>query len=155
MITIYKNPNGDTRTAPKDVTFEQFKISNDMHRKDVSESILFLTDILKDKRFLHDRTKIIYEKEFFRDYKNTIETGADFTKSEWYKMHIKLERHHPTSYLHEDFNLLDLIETICDCVCAGLARSGEVRPMEFNQEIVNLAVKNTIKLLEKNIEVKE
>lgn len=35
MITIYKNPNGDTRTAPKDISFEQFQEANDMHKQDV------------------------------------------------------------------------------------------------------------------------
>lgn len=34
-ITIYKNPNGDTRTAPKNVTYEQFQKANDMHITDV------------------------------------------------------------------------------------------------------------------------
>lgn len=31
MIEIKKNPNGDTRTAPKGITFEQFQEANDMH----------------------------------------------------------------------------------------------------------------------------
>lgn len=35
MIIIYKNPNGDTRTAPEGITFEQFQEANDMHIEDV------------------------------------------------------------------------------------------------------------------------
>ena len=35
MIEIKKNPNGDTRTAKKDVTFSEFQKANDMHRQDV------------------------------------------------------------------------------------------------------------------------
>ena len=37
MVTIYKNPNGDTRTAPKNVSFEEFQEANDMHREDVNQ----------------------------------------------------------------------------------------------------------------------
>ena len=155
MIEIKSNPNGDTRTAKKDVTFEEFKKANDMHRKDVAAAINFLSDRLKAKMYFNDRTKILAEKDFYCDFRNTLETGVDFTKSEWYQMHIREERHHPTSYLHEDFDLLDLIETICYCVCAGIARSGEVRPMEFDDKIVKIAVENTIKLLKNNICLKK
>ena len=35
MIKITKNPNGDTRTAPKGITFEQFQQANDTHIQDV------------------------------------------------------------------------------------------------------------------------
>ena len=37
MIEIQKNPNGDTRTAPKGITFEEFQEANDMHIEDVKE----------------------------------------------------------------------------------------------------------------------
>ena len=35
MSIIYKNSNGDTRTAPKNVTFKEFQKANDMHKQDV------------------------------------------------------------------------------------------------------------------------
>ena len=35
-IIIKKNPNGDTRTAKGEVTFEEFAHSNDMHISDVN-----------------------------------------------------------------------------------------------------------------------
>ena len=34
-IVIHKNPNEDTRTAPKNITFEQFQEANDSHIADV------------------------------------------------------------------------------------------------------------------------
>ena len=34
-IVIHKNPNGDTRTAPKGITFKQFQEANDSHIADV------------------------------------------------------------------------------------------------------------------------
>ena len=44
---------------------------------------------------------------------------------------------------------------ICDCVCAGLARSGEVRDLEIRSDILELAVKNTARKLADNIVVVE
>ena len=42
---------------------------------------------------------------------------------------------------------------IADCVCAGKARSGKVRPIEINEEILKKAVDNTVKLIDKYTEV--
>lgn len=154
-MIIHKNPNGDTRTASKNVSFEDFQKANRWHIQDVDLAMNLLVEQLNKQRYKHDHTKTEKEELFYRDFKNTLETDADFTKEEWYQYHIHEERHHPTSYLHPDFNLLDLLETICDCVCAGLARSGEVRPMEFNDDIVKLAIQNTIKFLTGRIEVKD
>ena len=36
-ITIHKNPNGDTRTAPKGITFKQFQEASNVHVVDVTE----------------------------------------------------------------------------------------------------------------------
>lgn len=36
-IIIEQNPNGDTRTAPKDVSYEEFQKANDMHISDVKK----------------------------------------------------------------------------------------------------------------------
>lgn len=154
-MTIYKNPNGDTRTASMDASFEDFQKANRWHIQDVNMAMYLLVKQLNKQRDKHDYTKIEQEKQFYRDFKYTLETGADFTKGDWYQYHIHEERHHPISYLHKDFNLLDLMETICDCVCAGLARSGEIRTMEFSNEIVKFAIQNTIKFLMSNIEVKD
>ena len=154
-MIIYKNPNGDTRTASKDVLFEDFQRANRWHIQDVNLAMYLFVEQLNKQRFMHDYTKIESEDLFYRDFKNTLKTGVDFTKGKWYQNHIHTERHHPISYLHSDFNLLDLLETICDCVCAGLARSGEVRLMEFNDAIVRLAIQNTIKFLTDKIRIEE
>ena len=45
-------------------------------------------------------------------------------------------------------NLLDVIEMIVDCVCAGKTRSGEVRELEVSLEILNKAFQNTVKLID-------
>ena len=57
MIEIKKNPNGDTRTAPKDVTFEQFQEANDMHIEDVKSVMYELSRMIDHRGENHDCTK--------------------------------------------------------------------------------------------------
>ena len=152
-ILIVKNPNGDTRTAPKGITFEQFQEANDSHRLDVRNVMRAIADIIRDNGEAHDYTKKTHEKEFYRDFLATMNDGADFVNGEWYQLHIHKERHHPLSYCQEDINLMDIIEMVVDCAVAGLTRSGEVRPMEVNAEILQKAVNNTIQFISKMVEV--
>lgn len=154
-VYIKHNPNGDTRTAPKDITFEQFQEANDSHRDDVSNVMERLATILYNRGCMHDWTKKTYEKLFYDNFLSTMNHGTNFVEDEWYQLHIKYEKHHPFSKCHDDIDLLDIIETIVDCVCAGKARSGEVRPLEFNQEILEKAVKNTVALVDNLTEVVE
>ena len=51
-------------------------------------------------------------------------------------------------------NLLDVIEMIVDCVCAGKTRSGAVRDLEISTDILEKALKNTVKLVDGMTEVK-
>lgn len=55
----------------------------------------------------------------------------------------------------DDVNLVDVMEMVCDCVCAGLARSGSVRPVEIPSDILQKAVANTAKLVEDMCEIVE
>ena len=55
----------------------------------------------------------------------------------------------------DDVNLIDVLEMIADCVCAGMARSGEIRDLEINPDILNRAVHNTAKLIKDMIVVEE
>ena len=41
-----------------------------------------------------------------------------------------------------------------DCVCAGMARSGEIRDLEINSDILNRAVQNTANTIKQMIVVK-
>ena len=148
MITIYKNPNGDSRTAPKNITFEDFQKANDMHRQDVKNVMNHLALQLMKQGDIHDFTKKSHEKLFYDNFLSTINNNTDFVNDEWYQLHIKEERHHLSSYLHQDINLLDVIEMIVDCVCAGKSRSGEIRPLEIDQEILTKALNNTVKLID-------
>ena len=155
MIEIKKNPNGDTRTAPKGITFEEFQEANDMHIYDVASVMYELSKMVDSAGEHHDCTKKSQERMFYRDFVNTQENGDDFTKSEWYSLHTKAERHHLLSCCPEDVNLIDVLEMIADCVCAGMARSGEIRDLEINPDILNRAVQNTAKLIKDMIVVEE
>ena len=154
MIEIRKNPNGDTRTAQKDVSFEQFQEANDMHIEDVRSVMYELSKMVDARGENHDCTKKSQERMFYRDFVNTQENGDDFTKSEWYSLHTKAERHHLLSCCPEDVNLIDVLEMIADCVCAGMARSGEIRDLEINSDILNRAVQNTANIIKQMIIVK-
>ena len=147
-IELRKNPNGDTRTAPKDVTFEQFQEANDMHRTDVFRVMYKIADMITTKGARHDWTKKEDERQFYSDFMDTIHYGYNFVEGRWYKEHIELERHHLLSRCPDDVDLLDVIEMIVDCVCAGKTRSGEVRPLEISDDILKRAVANTVKLVD-------
>lgn len=152
MIEIKRNPNGDTRTATKDVTFEEFREANKQHILDVMNTMIMLSSALRKRAYRHDFTKVIKKEQFYKDFKDTLESNFNFIEGEWYQEHIAKERHHLTSKCPEDVNLIDVIEMICDCVCAGLSRSGEVRELEITDEILKKAVNNTVELLTSNIE---
>ena len=153
MIKIKKNPNGDTRTAPKNVSFEDFQEANDMHISDVSSVMYEISRMINNRGTNHDYTKKSQEKLFYENFLSTMNKGTDFTKDEWYQIHIKEERHHLLSNCPNDVNLIDILEMIVDCTCAGLARSGEVRPMEINDDILHKAIDNTIELIKSMVEV--
>ena len=155
MIKIKKNPNGDTRTAPKNVSFKDFQEANDMHISDVNNVMKFLSNCVIFRGMLHDYTKKSQEKLFYDNFLSTINNGTDFIKDEWYQFHVQMERHHLLSHCPDDVNLIDVLEMIVDCTCAGLARSGEVRPMEINDDILHKAIDNTVELIKSVVEVEE
>lgn len=148
MVTVTPNPDGDTRTANTNVTFEQFQKANDMHMDDVRKTMNQISIMIQDAGIHHDWTKKEYEREFYRDFKDTMLGGGDFTKKEWYLKHIALEDHHPLSYCSGTLDLLDLIEMVVDCVCAGKARTGEVVRPALPNYILQHAMANTWDLVE-------
>ena len=146
-IIIKKNPNGDTRTASKNISYEEFQEANDMHKRDVYEVMKYLSRLISVTGLSHDFTKKREEQLFYKNFLSAMNNGTNFVEDEWYQLHINEERHHLLSRCPEDVNLIDVIEMIVDCTCAGLARSGEVRGLEINSEILEKAVQNTVKLI--------
>ena len=155
MSIIYKNSNGDTRTASKNVTFKEFQKANDMHREDVKNTMNEVAFLLMEKGKKHDWTKKDYEKMFYNNFLSTLNNGTSFIEDEWYQLHIEKEKHHLFSKCHDDVDLLDVIEMVVDCVCAGKARSGEIRGLEINQEILDKALKNTVKKINEMVKCEE
>lgn len=157
-IKIKRNTLGDTRTATKVPTFYEFEESNRSHVKDVSNMMNSIAEEIMSIGAIHDYTKINDPERslFYRELCATIEGKTDsFVDGEWYPMHCKTERHHLNEYCPDNVNLIDVLEMICDCVCAGMARSGEVRPVEISPEILQKAVENTVKLCKEHVEVIE
>ena len=153
MVIIKKNPNGDTRTAKKDVSFEEFQESNNMHIEDVKNVMCELADRISNAGVEHDFTKKTKEELFYRDFRSAMNLGINFVNNEWYQYHIQQERHHLLSNCPQDVDLIDVLEMISDCVCAGKSRSGGVRPVEISTEILELAFKNTVKLIDGIVKV--
>ena len=154
-IEIKKNPYGDSRTAPKDTDFISFSEATDWHRSDVRKVMVCIADMIKEAGKNHDWTKTgEYEIEFFRDFKAALEGKQEFIDGTWWPMHVTTERHHLLSYCPDDVNIIDVLEMIVDCTLAGLTRSGTVRPVEIDSEILKKAVDNTVELIKNNVELK-
>ena len=146
---IKKNSLGDTRTATRVPTFYEFNEANISHRTDVKSMMSSLADAIKTTGENHDLTKIQEPERslFYRELCEKIAGKMDrFTDGEWYPMHCKTERHHLNEHCPDNVNLIDVLEMICDCVCAGMARSGSVYPVTIPNEILQKAVENTVNM---------
>jgi hypothetical protein len=93
---------------------------------------------------------------FYDDMCATIRGERDFFDGEWSKLHYyEKERHHLKRHCPDDVTLIDVVEMVCDCVSAGMARSGEVYDLDIDEAILSKALKNTVNLLKEQIEVVE
>ena len=126
-----------------------------MHIRDVSRVMHRLSNLLFEAGDGHDWTKKFYEENFYDDFMDTIVNGSNFIESGWYKRHINYERHHLLSRCPDNVDLLDVIEMIVDCVCAGKTRSGGVYPIDIPDDVLKRAVANTVKLVDDITEVED
>lgn len=156
-IKIKRNTNGDSRVAKSVPDFYEVSDANRLHREDVKDMMNALAEEIKLAGGNHDWTKAVepYESNFYRDLCNTIEGRIKFEDGQWNKDHYALERHHLLRRCPEDVNLIDVLEMICDCVCAGMARSGEVRDLEISEDILLKAVKNTVEMCKEAVVFEE
>lgn len=157
-IKIKKNTNGDSRVAKQVPTHSEFMDANYSHRREVADMMDAFAEELSSKGRKHDWTKIDepYSSMFYRDLCNTIEGKMEFMEGQWANLHYNvLERHHLNRNCPEDVNLFDVIEMLCDCVCAGAARSGDFYDITVSPEILEKAVNNTVKILKNNVEIED
>ena len=155
-ITIKKNSLGDSRTAARVPSREEFSESNNSHRNDVSNLMNAFADELRERAARHDWTKVEepYATMFYELLTSAIRGEKDFEEGEWAKLHYcELERHHLTRHCPDDVTLFDVIECICDNVAAGLSRAGYVFPLELPGEILQKAFANTLEYIKTAVEV--
>lgn len=170
MIIIRKTKNADSRTA-EDTSRKALLDDTIRHQNEVFYCMLFLADKINNAGLNHDWTKTD-DKELFRckdgrkdtaqnlfyqDYKNhqgeTQNDGELFKKDCWNQIHIHNERHHLNGHVPDDVNLIDVLELICDCVCAGKGRYGGIDKKYFMiGEVLEKAYWNTVDLIDKNTE---
>ena len=158
MIEIKKHTEGDSRVAKESPTFADFMTANYEHIEDVRNLAEFFASGLIKRAKIHDWTKIKepYRSMFYRDLCGTIEGRMDFFDGKWSKLHYEeLERHHLKRHCPDDVNLIDVIEMVCDCVAAGMARSGEIYDIDISPDVLTKAVENTAKLLAEECKVVE
>jgi hypothetical protein len=158
MIKIKKHTEGDTRVAEGVPTIRDFDSANYDHVEDVKNLAYQFSEMLNKQVCDHDWTKLKepYRSMFYRDLCNTIEGKMDFFDGKWSSLHYnELERHHLKRHCPDDVNLFDVIEMICDCVAAGMARSGDIYDVDIPAEVLTKAVKNTVELLKSEIQVVE
>lgn len=152
MITIKKSPTADTRTCDvSKVSISDLLSSSEQHIHDVIRALDFFIEMMDTARGTHDYDKIENIDRFYADF------VTKFKQTGWWDNHRKIHRHH-LNYadgVPADVNLVDVIEYICDCVMAGMARSGSVYDITLPNEVLFRAFQNTVELLKKNVEVEK
>lgn len=152
MITIKKSETADSRTCDyKSVSRDTLRSSTLSHISDVEKAMQFFSDLIINQSKEHDSHKLYTIDWFYETFKN------GFENKDWYNDHKKNTRHHlkDNPYLIDDVNLVDVFEYICDCVCAGLSRSGNVYDLDIDEKILVKAFNNTVEMLKKNIVVED
>ena len=90
---------------------------------------------------------------FYKDFTSGL-LGREFKSLPWYQKHLT-ERHHLNESCPEDVNLIDVLEMVIDCSVAGLARSGNIFPINISNEILQKAIENTKQMIIDNVEIEE
>ena len=156
VVDINKLPSTNSREAKKgNISFEDFSNETNIHREDVKNVLYFLASKLEEAGDKHDWTKKERERQFYDSFTAAKEKGLDFKKDAWYKYHVTTERHHIASHVAKDINLIDVLEMISDCCCAGLARSGEIRDIEIKPDVLMKAFNDTVQLTKDSIKLDE
>lgn len=152
MIRISKSQTADTRSCDfKSVSKETLLESSGQHINDVRRGLAFFSNRLNHLADVHDYDKITDIDTFHRDFVTGFET------TEWWDRHRQLNRHHLNAAdgVRDDVDLLDVLDFIADCVMAGMARTGEVYPLELPPDLLEKAFQNTVNKLKAVVTVAE
>lgn len=153
-ITIKETKNCDTRALKPGQELDKNKVKEDTekHIEAVRLCGLFFCDMIIKQFEKHDHTKLGEYLPAFTKALSSGFKGKEFKNQDWWKIHLT-ERHHLNDSVPEDVNMVDVLEMICDCVSAGMARTGEVYDITISNDVLQKAVKNTVDLLIDNIKV--
>lgn len=155
-IQIQETKKADTRALDleKGERLKQSDVKRDteLHIKAVELCGAFLCDKIKEQFKEHDHTKLGEYLPAFTEALSTGFKGKEFKEQDWWKIHLT-ERHHLNDSVPEDVNLIDVLEMICDCVSAGMARTGKVYDVTLSSETLKKAFDNTVQMMKDNIEV--
>lgn len=155
-IIIKRSKDADTRSAKQGTTKKELLQNTYSHISDVNNVGNWLANKFKEQLKKHDYTKVDYIDEFYQDFNEQLTNGkGNFKEMNWFKNRHMTERHHLNDSVPDDVNLLDVLEMVVDCTCAGLARSGDVYPITIPQGVIELAIENTKNLIIENSEVEE
>jgi hypothetical protein len=152
MIIIKKSQTADTRTCDYAKVSKETLINSTIdHIEDVRDAMSYFGNMLLIASIKHDADKLSSIGQFHADFL----TG--FKEHSWWDNHKKITRHHllDDAGLPADVNLVDVLEMICDCVMAGMARSGSVYPLNIKPEVLMNAFQNTVELLKANVKVED
>ena len=150
MIHIQPSPTADTRTCEfATVSIQTLYNSSQQHIADVAAAMRFFGEQIDRAIATHDTDKLSDIDSFHADFV----TG--FKQTAWWDRHRKLNRHHLTEPdgVPVDVNLIDVLDFIADCVCAGMARSGTIYALQLSPELLTRAFQNTVELLKQQIVV--
>lgn len=150
MIEIKKSATADTRTCDFTNTSKETLLASSLqHIGDVQAALAMMAGILLQAAGRHDYDKLTDIEGFHRDFV----TG--FAQTSWWDAHRRLNRHHllQADGVPEDVNLIDVMDMICDCVMAGMARSGSVYPLDIDAAVLRKSFDNTVELLKRNVRV--
>lgn len=150
MITITKSKTADIKTCDfANISKDALLESSQQHIYDVTKALVFFRDMIDTAAENHDTDKITDIDNFHADFV----TG--FQQTGWYDKHRQSNRHHLTAEdgIPSDVNLIDVLDYISDCVMAGMARNGNVTPLELSPELLERAFQNTVALLNSQVTV--
>jgi hypothetical protein len=152
MIEIKKSATADTRTCDFAKTSKETLLQSSLqHIGDVQAALGLFSGLLLQAAGRHDYDKLSDIDGFHRDFV----TG--FEQTAWWDAHRRLNRHHllQADGVPADVNLIDVLDMICDCVMAGMARSGSVYPLDIDPALLKRAFENTVELLKAQVKVAE
>lgn len=165
-IYIKKTDHCDTRALKpgQKVTRENVLADTLAHQQAVALAMDYFARMAQDQAKKHDWSKTgsaeHHDKDFIGWFTEALNDRAFYhdegkDPTTWWGYHVANERHHLNNAVPKDVNLIDVMEMLCDCVCAGMARTGNVYPIEIKPEVLSAAVANTVAILKNRLVVYE